>query len=325
MSFLSQIEIDELKGKLVSDLSTLGKIYKSKKSDFSFKSVDHSLVDGYVKEGWSEYKELKTKTVLSNPKMHSKKFEDDIWCQLFELGYRILNYDENFILPYGKNPEERKQIDVIAVDKESVIIVECKSSEKSKKAPSYKDEFELLGLRLDGFRKAIYQIFGGNLKLKYIFATRNLRIESDCTDIQLLNKTNSYFYNDNSFQYVNNLIKNYKNAAHYQFLGLLFKHQLISNDKLEIPALEGTMGNKRYYMFSIEPELLLKMGFVLHKTRTIEDEIPNYQRLLVPSRLKQITKFIDDGGYFPNSIIVNFCQKKHNLQFESGSKKDDSI
>ena len=33
---------------------------------------------------------------------------------------------------------------------------------------------------------------------------------------------------------------------------------------------------------------------------------PTYQRLLVPKRLKGITKFIDDGGYFPNSIIINF-------------------
>lgn len=324
MSFLDQIEIDELKGKLTSDLSTLGKIYKAKKDELIFKSVDHSLVDDYLKDGWIEFKELKTKTIISKPKPHHKLFEDEVWCQLYELGYRTLNYDENFRLPFGKNPEEKKQIDVIAIDNETAIIVECKSSEKSKRAPSFKDEFDLLGLRLDGFKKTLAQAFGCNLKIKFIFATRNLRIEKDSSDIMLLNKTNSYYHNDNSFKYINNLIKSYKNAAHYQFLGLIFKHQLISNEKIEIPAIEGDMGNKRYYMFSIEPELLLKMGFVLHKTRTIDDEIPNYQRLLVPQRLKSITKFIDDGGYFPNSIIVNFCQKKHSLQFEASSKTGDS-
>jgi DNA sulfur modification protein DndB len=84
------------------------------------------------------------------------------------------------------------------------------------------------------------------------------------------------------------------------------------------------MGKKRYYMFSIEPALLLKMGFILHRTRANESEFPTYQRLLVPSRLKGITSFIDGGGYFPNSIILNFNTSKHKVQFESGGKKSSS-
>lgn len=324
MSFLNNYQIDELKGKLVSDLSTLGKIYKSKKRDFILKSIEHSLVDDHLKDNWEVHNELKTKTTLRKPKVHSKKFEDDIWCQLYDLGYRNLNYDENFELPFSKNPEDKKQIDIIAVDDETILIVECKSAEKAKKAPSYKDEFELLGLRIDGFRKALGQVFGKELKIKYVFATRNLRVDTESDDMKRFKKTNSFYYSDNTFNYVNNLIKNYKGAAHYQFLGLVFKNQLISNTKVEIPAIEGDMGGKKYYMFSIEPDLLLKMGYVLHRTRTNEEDMPNYQRLLVPSRLKGITKFIDDGGYFPNSIIVNFSQAKHKLQFEAASKGNDS-
>lgn len=324
MSFLEQIEIDQLKKKLVSDLSILGKLYKAKKREDLLLSVTHTMVDHYQKEGWSTHKTLKTKTILSKQKTFSRKFEDDIWCQLYRLGYRTLNYDETFLLPFGKRPKNKKQIDVVAINDDTVVLVECKSSEKPKRAPSYKDEFDLLGIRLDGFRKTISQAFGDHLKVKYIFATRNLRIESDSVDIQKLVATNSFYYNDNAYNYVNNIIKNYKNAAHYQFLGLVFKNQLISSDRIEIPAIEGDMGNRRYYMFSIEPHLLLKLGFILHKTRTIEEEIPNYQRLLVPSRMNSITKFIDEGGFFPNSIIVSFSQTKHRLQFEASSKGKDS-
>ena len=137
--------------------------------------------------------------------------------------------------------------------------------------------------------------------------------------------TNSYHHNDSSFQYVDSIIKNYKKAATYQFMGLLFKNQLINNEKIEIPAVEGDMGGLKYYMFSIEPGILLKMGFVLHRTKANEEEMPTYQRLLVPSRLKGITTFIDGpdgngGGFFPNSIIVNFNTKKHKIIFEAGSK-----
>ena len=325
MSFLKQIEIDEIKGRMVSDLSTLGKVYKSKKSTYLLKNVEHSLVEKMIEEGWEEYGvPLKTKTKLRKLKSHNKQFEDDVWCQFYELGYRCLNYDDQFFLPYGKDPGEKKQIDIIAVDEETVLLIECKSSENAKKAPSLKTEFEGLENRLDGFRKVISQIFGKGHKAKYIFATRNLRIDSESVDILRLKKTNSFYYNNNTYDYINSLVLNYKSAARYQLLGLLFKDQIISHERIEVPSIEGDMGKKKYYMFSIEPHLLLKMGFILHRTKANESEMPTYQRLLIPKRLVEITKFIDKGGYFPNSIIINFSQKKNKIQFEPSSRGEDT-
>ncbi len=324
MSFLEQIEIDGFKNKLTSDVSYLGKLYKAKKSKYYVKSVDHSMADEYINKGWEIERELKTKTRIRKAKPHNKQFEDDVWCQFYNLGYRYLNYDDNCFLPFGKNKGDKKQIDVVAVSEDTILIVECKSSSKLKKAPSFKEDFDALSMRLNGFKKVINQAFTRNLKLKYIFATRNLRIELDGSDITRLNSTNSFYYNDNTYDYVNNLIKNYKGAAKYQFLGLIFKNQLINLDKIEVPAVQGVMGGKKYYMFSIEPTLLLKIGFILHRTRANQSEMPTYQRLLVPSRLKGITKFIDEGGFFPNSIILNFNQAKNKILFESSSKSKDS-
>ena len=325
MAYLKQYQVEEIKEKLVSDPSRLGKLYKAKKSDYQHLSVDHSLADDYLKNGWEvDGKLLKTKTKIKKAKVHSKKFEDEIWCQMYNLGYRNLNYDENFVLPFSKNDEDTKQIDVIAINDETIVLIECKSSERPTTPKFLKDEFELLGLRLDGFKKALHQIFGKDKKIKYIFATKNLRIKPDSIHLQRLENTNSFYYNNNTYDYVNNLIKNYKNAAFYQFLGLVFKNEVINSNKIEIPAVNGKMGDIDYYMFSIEPSILLKMGFVLHRTRANESEFPTYQRLLVPSRLKGITKFIDEGGYFPNSIIINFNTKKNKIKFESHSKNSSS-
>lgn len=325
MAFLKQFQVEEIKEKLVSDASKLGKLHKAKKSEYQHLSVDHSLVEDHLKEGWeTEGKPLKTKTKIRKSKIHSKKFEDDIWCQIYNLGYRTLNFDENFVLPFSKNEEDKKQIDIIAVNDETILLVECKSSEKLKKAPSFKDEFDLLEHRMEGFVKSLKQIFGTDKKIKFIFATRNLRINADSEDLKRLENTNSFYYNNNTYDYVNNLIKNYKNASFYQFLGLVFKNEIINLNKIEIPAVNGKMGQKDYFMFSIEPSLLLKMGFILHRTRANESEFPTYQRLLVPSRLKGITKFIDEGGYFPNSIIINFNTKKNKIKFEPHSKSNSS-
>lgn len=322
MGFLKQIDIDEFKGKLTSDLSKLGKLYKAKKLKHQVLSVDHTIVNDYLHKGWEIEKQLKTKTRIIKPKNHSKQFEDDIWCQFYELGYRHLNYDENFQLPFGTMVEEKKQIDVIAIDHETIFIIECKSAKKLQKAPSYKDEFDVLSYRIEGFRKSIHQAFGKDLKIKFIFATRNLRIDKDSIDVQRLLTTKSFLYTDNTYHYINNLIKNYKKAARYQFLGLVLKNEKINNSEIKVPAIEGFMGEKHYFMFSLEPALLLKMGFILHRTKANEEETPTYQRLLVPSRLKGITNFIDEGGYFPNSIIINFNLKK--VKFEASPRSSNS-
>ena len=323
MSFIDPAQIEALKTKYTDDLPYLGKLYKAKKSAHYFKTVDHNLTEGMIRDGWEEVSSVKTKTKLRKLKKHDVKFEDDVWCQLYELGYRCLNISNDFRLNFGKDPLEKKQIDVFAVNDDSILLIECKSSQSSSKAPSFKTEFESLPNKLSGFLKTLEQIFGKSRKVKYLFATRNLRLEPDCDDIQRLESTGSFFYNDNTYEYINSLIKNYKDAAHYQFMSLLFKGRQINKDRIEVPAIEGFMGNKRYYMFSIEPQLLLKIGFILHRTRANQAEMPTYQRLLVPKRLKGISKFIEDGGYFPNSIILNFG-KNEQLQFEASSKGEES-
>lgn len=323
MAFLTDEQVGNVKEKIVTDVSSLGKLYRSKKKEYIEDNVEHNEVEGYLSDGWEKVKELKTKWKIRKAKSHSKLFEDKVWCQFYDLGYRILNRNETLELPFSSVSKDKKQIDVLAINNETAFIIECKSAEKSKKASSYKDDFDALKLRMDGFRKSLKQIYGKDLKIKYVFATNNLRMAEDSEDRKRLNDMGIFYYNNNTYDYIQSLIKNYKNAAMYQFLGLVFKNEKINNERIEIPAIEGKMGSKTYYMFSIEPELLLKIGFILHRTKANNSEMPTYQRLLVPSRLKNITKFIDEGGYFPNSLIVNFSQGKK-IEFEADMRGKDS-
>src|SRR3569623_1327702 len=113
-----------------SDKPQLGKLFAAKSAKFHFRNVEHSLVEGLIEEGWEEFGEpLKTKTRLRKLKSHNIQFEDDVWCQLYRLGYRTLSVDENFCLPFGSNTSDKKQIDIVAMDQDSVLLVECKSSE----------------------------------------------------------------------------------------------------------------------------------------------------------------------------------------------------
>ncbi len=87
---------------------------------------------------------------------------------------------------------DKKQIDIVAINDNTIILIECKSSEKSTPAKLLKDEFDLLSVRLDGFKKALWQIFGRNKRIKYIFATRNLRIPQDSVHLERLEKNNAF-------------------------------------------------------------------------------------------------------------------------------------
>lgn len=324
MSFLTSEEINHIKGKLSSNVSLLGKKYKVKKSEKILRSTTYTEAIGLEKEGWEKTpKQYATKVVMSKEKVHSKKFEDKLWCMMYDLGFRILNTEDDLKLKYGPNDEDFQQIDVLAVDEEVALIIECKSS-KEYTRPNYKPDFESLPLKMDGFRKCIKELFGER-RVKYLFATEKQILGE--SDKKRLASLKAYHIDDNATSYVGDIIKNYKKASKFQFFGIIFKGETINLDSIDVPALSGTMGGKRYYMFSIEPGHLLKIGFVLHRTRTNEREDPTYQRLLVPSRLRGIERFIENEGFFPNSIIVNFntAITKKKLEFQqSSSKKLDS-
>lgn len=83
-----------------------------------------------------------------------------------------------------------------------------------------------------------------------------------------------------------------------------------------VPAIRGKMGSHTYYSFSIEPERLLKIGYVLHRSDANKTMMPTYQRVVKKSRLQQIRKFVRNGGYFPNSVIISIDAPKKGLRFD---------
>ena len=110
-------------------------------------------------------------------------------------------------------------------------------------------------------------------------------------------------------------------AARYQLLGSLFFDQEIPEMDNKIPAIRGKMGGHVYYSFSIEPEKLLKISYVLHRNKANTNMMPTYQRIIQKGRLDAINKFLEeDKGYFPNSIIISLDPgKKKKLEFQESS------
>ncbi len=325
MAHLSELQIEKVKEHMLHEEDALRIKFKAKNAHFDKMKVLHAEVETYEKQGWIAGIPLKTKTPISRPKKHDRQFEDDVWCMFYNLGFRILNSDEKLRIQWGDNPGEDKQIDVLAVGDDAIFVVECKSAEDWKKQSFQKDLIEMRDYK-DGMTKSLQQIYGKAKRVKFIFATRKYRIDNNGDDAERMKNNQIYHLDDNAYNYICNLIKSYQTSVIYQFYGLMFKDELISDKPITIPALKGTMGGRNYYLFSIEPSTLLKIGFVLHRTKVNDSMAPTYQRLLVPKRLKGITKFINDGGFFPNSIILNFADVNDEIKvtFDPIHKEIDS-
>ena len=322
---ISEHEKGQVKAHMITDPKEMRDLYKARKNPFDVVSVLHNQAEQYKQMGFKETKVTKRKVTLAKEKDTGRQFEDRVWCLFYELGFNALNADNNLKVQWGEYAGDTQQLDIVAVNDECIIVVECKAASKSTQR-SFKTELYNMEHYMNGVTQALQDIYGKEKRVKFVFATNNFRFEEDSEDLQRMRHAGIYHLNENAFCYMESLVKSYKSASIYQFMGLMFKEETINDTDIRIPALKGYMGNQEYFIFSIEPSTLLKVGFVLHRTKVNDSMAPTYQRLLVPSRLKGITKFIDKGGYFPNSIIINFSALHEGLKvkFEELAQTGDS-
>jgi len=301
----------------------IARLIGQKKSTNYFKKIKANEKDEFEKNGWEIVPSRHKKSIkVMKSKPHNIAFEDRIWALFASMGFEYLNEDQKYKIEY--QPGLKKQIDVIAADKEAILVIECKSAEIPKKVSYQKDINEIIGIK-EKLRSVITRTFPGKAKVAFMFATNNSILSEN--DRKRLEEAKIFHFNQDDFEYYEQITEHIGSAAKYQLFGKLFRGQKIPELKNRVPAIKGKMASGHtFYSFSIEPEFLLKIGFILHRTKTNKETALAYQRLVKKARLNKIAKYIDGGGYFPNSIIINIITKgDKELQFDEGKKiKHDS-
>ncbi len=293
---------------------------KGRKETKISKKVKKAIVPDEELAGWVVSKEYKNgDALMEKSKPIGDQFENFVWTIFYKMGFKILNATNEFKVSYSKtNPSLTQQIDVIAIDDEVCLYIECKATEKYDNKKTWKNELE----SIYGYKKGVIDEISAKYpgrKHKFIFATQNYVIghadEERMKDFEIANFTYE------TLVYYEELVNHLGTAARYQLLGNLFAKQKIKGMDCEIPAIEGKMGNLTYYSFSIEPERLLKIAYILHRNNANHDMMPTYQRIVKKDRLKAIREFIDEGGYFPNSLIISIDTNGRPLQFDVASAR----
>lgn len=305
--------------KLVSD-DELKNVSKIRKEKYKYKKVEDVLVPNLEKEGWEVDKIYKNNTtLLKKIKPIGELFENDVWNIFYKMGFKIMNANNGFKLDYCD--VSSKQIDVIAIDDEVCLLIECKATEKLDNKNDWKTDLESINGMYGGLCKEIRKKFPDR-KIKYIFATKNYVIGD--TDKNRMDSFKIANFDGETIEYYRELVNHLGAAAKYQLLGNIFAKTEIKGMSESVPAIEGRMGGLKYYTFLIEPDRLLKLAYILHRNKANHSMMPTYQRLIKKDRLKSIREFVNNGGYFPNSLIVSIDTNNRGLKFEQASSKSDS-
>ncbi|HDU3331763.1 TPA: DGQHR domain-containing protein, partial [Listeria monocytogenes] len=285
--------------------------------------IPYSLKEEYELDGWSVDRELKSLLKMKRPKSPQLLFKNKVWLTFCNLGFHKMNKDENFHMPYTPDHSVTQRFDVFAADDETGIFIICESTEEHNKLSDFNERLTSIGEIRGKLIAELKKSFPTKkIKPKFILATKNFNLST--SDKDLLSKYCIYHFDENALQYYEELSQHLGFAARYQLLGNLFEGEKIQELDNITTAIEGQMGGHTYYSFSIEPEKLLKLSYVLHRNNVNKDSMPAYQRIIKKSRLNQVKDFVNKGGFFPNSIIINIDTKSKGLTFDRASLQDQN-
>ena len=281
---------DELKEKFWQGLvegKNLKRMITQRKRTFEFKSISEKAVEDLINDGWQIDRKFKKRIRVKKIKPVALAFEDEVWTTFAELGFTKLNRDRNFKIPYSDDFSLTQQIDVFVADDETILLIECKATDGDPKKANFKEAIEAIGGKKEGIIKSIRKLFPNSKhKIKFILATKNYFLSNP--DTERLENFNIIHFDEEIIKYYGHLSKHLGNSARFQLLGNLFSEQKIPEMDNQIPAIQGKMGGLTYYSFSIEPEKLLKIGYVLHRNKANKKLMPTSQRLIKRSRLRSI-------------------------------------
>jgi len=216
----------------------------------------------------------------------------------------------------------KSQLDIVAIDDEVAIAIECKSSEQSSRRPQFQQELGKHLLIRERFTAAARKEFDPPARRLVVLAMLMSNIVLSENDKQRAREANVILLDEHDLYYYETLVSHIGPAARYQLLAELLPGKTVPNLEIRVPAIRAKMGGVNCYTFSISPEYLLKIAYVSHRAKGKASDVSTYQRMLSKGRLSNIRKYIEDDGIFPTNIVLNIDKNK--LVFQRSQQEEDA-
>lgn len=274
-------------------------------------------------EGWSVRKRNKNSVSVRRTKVHDTLLQSRVWTLLYRMGFDFLSGKGGALLNLPKSDDSQQTIDVVAVDKEVAVDVDCISFASPQKYPAFVSRLERLANLKKPFTTATSQVYpvqhkrhaGTVVFIQNILLTDHERDRAAEADISV--------FDEADLEYFEQLVKLLGPAARYQFLAEVFRGREIAGLEIRVPALRARVGTLTCYTFAIRPDYLLKIAYVAHRAKGKAIDLDAYQRMISKSRLRAIGQYISEEGVFPTNIVVNL-EKDRVVQFERGKQEGDT-
>lgn len=136
-------------GPLLTDPSRIRREAVRRRKPFDERSVSADDIPEHEAKGWQVDRKLKRVTKVKREKEIDERLENRFWMLLCKLGYPEISDGRSFSVLIERRGAEalRKQIDVFGKDDETVIVAECKASEKLTRRSLQKDIEEFANLK----------------------------------------------------------------------------------------------------------------------------------------------------------------------------------
>lgn len=305
---------------LAEELTSLS---RRKSQVYEYKTVLKQLRDQYESEGWQVCKENKSTYRLMRGKRNSVLLEDRVWTLLYKMGFTHLSGDggAKLLLAANNSDGPANQIDVVGVDSEVALAVECKTQLQPKKNTQFPSFLTRHSAIRQNFANSVHKQFKIDHKRIPVLAlfTENFILSDN--DIERAKCDKIILFNENDLTYYEQLVNHLGPAAKYQFFADMLPGKPIHGLTVKIPAVRSKMGKYTCYNFTIAPEYLLKIAYVSHRLKGKASDVDTYQRMVKKSRLRSIREYISKDGIFPTNLVISFENKNH-LDFNIGVQDD---
>src|SRR6266496_248905 len=169
----------------VDSTDSLQGLARAKSRSYETKTVNSKLVGDYLSKSWTVDKKNKATTRLRRDKPHGQLLEDRVWSLLYKMRFGFLSGKTGAVLelPAGDSAPTTK-IDVVGMDAEIALAVECKSSDKPARRPTFQEELGKHRLIRESFAQSIRKQFPSDFRRQIVLAmfTSNILLsENDRT------------------------------------------------------------------------------------------------------------------------------------------------
>ncbi len=286
---------------------------RSRKNANSFIRIHKADLEKYKTYGWAVSRKNRNSLRVFRPKEKSVLLEDRVWSLMFSMGFDDLSGKGGAKLKLDPAvidaPEN--QIDVVALDAEIALAIECKSYREPRKDTNFQNYIAKHSEMKIRFAQAIHKQFVLERKRIPIMVIWTWDFIASKPDRDRASNQQVVLLDEHDLDYYEQLVSHLGSAAKYQFYSdILPRNKKVPGLERSFPALKSRMGAWQCYTVSVSPDYLMKIAYVAHRAKGRASDLNTYQRMIRKSRLREIGKYIGAGGVFPTNIVINLQGSK---------------